>query len=413
MGSELTHAIYGASLCIHNIFAMLPVGFAVLMLFYGFSKGINHEKNSIRFLLLELYTWSFILSVISGFAFELEFNRFWPEMEVLLSKWREHPLHFSAVGSFFAISLFLTLGYKINIYLKRRGFLLYSFFLLLLTFGLSFWGIFLNTIMQSPGSSFVDDNGILHAESPLSNLFFSSYHIVRQLHISGASTLKALLLFVFIILITQRKLLSVTKRFSLIIWMVTLAIIGITGHLQAQAISKLQKAKFSSMVGVFEKNDDANWYLIGFMKPDNSISGITIHGGLSLLTQAEILPLNEMEQNNLPNTKWVFNSFHWMIGSYIALVAICIFFARYWGSIRLYHIAMTILIIESSVVAGWILSETGRQPWLFYELVRNFDSEISHIHWSVVNFMVNSALVLSISIGGLMVLIKGHKLKFP
>src|ERR1041385_5313944 len=75
----IIRCIYGFSISFHNFFAGIPLGLAVIHWCYVILpfKSSSPKISSEARMIFDFLVMSILLSVLSGFALELEFPRFW------------------------------------------------------------------------------------------------------------------------------------------------------------------------------------------------------------------------------------------------------------------------------------------------------------------------------------------------
>jgi len=393
--------LYGASLSLHNFFANLPLGLAFIQVVFAarqFKKG-NSDVSDVK-LVFDILVLSIILSVVSGFALEIEFSRFWPTFNFALEEWNQHLGHKSAVLSFFATSILITIIYRFNLHHYPVLYLALSLGMVILAWLFSIWGIFLNTVMQFPMGG-ANQDGVLVLSGSILEYFFSGYHMVRQSHIAAASLLKASILLLLIFGYIERKLLFRYVRQMLSLMMIGLIILGITGHLQAVNISKLQPAKFSAMEGIFIPNDTSVWNVLGYMEMDQTVNSISIPGGLQKMTKESLVSLQDIPSEDHPNVFLVFNSFKSMLLSFLLIVVTTLSLLIYPLKVKIYMLYILFFFSELALNSGWLLSEAGRQPWLFFGLMRRISGVgLEYTGYSAVNLFLQISLLLLIAAFG-------------
>jgi cytochrome bd-type quinol oxidase subunit 1 len=352
----LVRGVYGGSLIVHNFFASVPLGIALIHCFYSFRQYFS--KNAAPELLLRLtfdtLVISILLSILSGFAFEIEFRRFWDIFNNSLQQFDHHIGHKSAVISFFVSSALIISTYKFRLWEKPLVYLILSIGWVILAWLFSGWSIFLNTIMQHPYDAVVE-NGILILNGSIADRFFSDYHIFRQLHIAAASLLKASLIVFLIWIYCSKNFTDSNRKFIAYAILISLLLLAVSGHFQALKISEIQPSKFSAMEGISTTDDNLN-------------------------------PLEFL----------VFASFRIMVFSVPILFVLILIFGFLRKKISLAVWVTMFLITELAVNAGWIVSESGRQPWTYYGLLkREITPVLPYLNFSVAALILNTFLLFT------------------
>lgn len=398
----LSRFFYGLSLIFHNFFANLPLGLSLLTflltLLYVILK--NEALKNTYIIAFKVFCFSVLLSIVSGLIYNLEFSPLWESFDFSLSEWKHNLGHFSAIISFFITSILIVFILKNRIYENKTMFLVTSAFLMFLTWLFSGWGIFLNTVMQNP-EGLTLKSGVLDVSGKLGELFFSKHHLFRQLHILLGSFLKAILVLLFILKILKHESLEVLdKKFISLSIIILLGIIT-TGHYQVLNISKNQPIKFSTIEGLNEIDDTSTWKLFGIMSFSGKPYYIPINLNVVKNLDEETTFLNDIPNDEKPNSFIVFNFFRIMVFSGITTFLLLIYYFVSKKPIKLSHIIITILLIEASIVSGWIVSEVGRQPWTIYGLLKTeVNKEFENFQVYYIQTLLSSILMVSISVIG-------------
>lgn len=157
-----------------------------------------------------------------------------------------------------------------------------------------------------------------------------------------------------------------------------------TGDQQARRVARYQPSGFAAMEGLFPTAKGAPLVIIG--NPDTSRrrleSTIEMPHFLSFLTShrwnATLRGLNDIPTNRWPNSvPLVYYAYHIMVGLGTILFAIAVISAFLLWRGRLFRsrpmlwalmLAWPFTYIAN--IAGWTVAETGRQPWVVYDLQR-------------------------------------------
>ena len=157
------------------------------------------------------------------------------------------------------------------------------------------------------------------------------------------------------------------------------------GHFAGQRVAELQPAKLAAMEAHFETSPRAPLYVGGI--PDvetGTVSwGIALPGLLSFLAtndfDAEVAGLDQFPREEWPPVVIVHVAFQVMIAIGTALAALgllylwCLWrkqFPRWYLWLLVPATPAGMIAIE----AGWTVTETGRQPWIIYGIMRTADA---------------------------------------
>ena len=155
------------------------------------------------------------------------------------------------------------------------------------------------------------------------------------------------------------------------------------GDWAARTVADDQPIKLASFEGLYKTTKGAPETILGWYEPDGTIEyGIEIPKMLSLLAyhdpNATVQGLETVPEKDRPPINVVRLSFQTMVGIGTGLAALAAWFLFYWFRRRrlpetkwFYRAVM--LAGPGAVVAliaGWITTEVGRQPWVVYGVMR-------------------------------------------
>jgi len=156
------------------------------------------------------------------------------------------------------------------------------------------------------------------------------------------------------------------------------------GDWAAHYVADHQPAKLAAMEGVYRTANGVPLHVGGVAIDGRMRYGIEIPDGLSLLAHwdpnARIVGLDELPVADRPPVNIVHLSFQTMVGCGFALLAAAAWFAYAWRRKALFgtwFLRAAALCGPAAVIAleaGWTTTETGRQPWIVYNLVRTHDA---------------------------------------
>ena len=166
----------------------------------------------------------------------------------------------------------------------------------------------------------------------------------------------------------------------------------ISGDLQSKVMFEVQPMKMAAAEALYETQQPAGFSLITIGTPDGEreLWSVNVPGLLSFLAtgsfDGEVVGINELQQQYteqfgpgtyypyIPLAYW---SFRWMIGLGMAgiglgvLLLICVRGERrltsFWWPTVLVALPLLPLFANSF---GWIFTETGRQPWVVFTLLK-------------------------------------------
>jgi cytochrome d ubiquinol oxidase subunit I len=188
---------------------------------------------------------------------------------------------------------------------------------------------------------------------------------------------------------------AVRKMLSMAMWLIVIVapVQAVIGDFHGLNTLEHQPAKIAALEGHWENRGDEALPLILFGMPDMAAERTRFavevpHLGSVILTHTwngQIKGLKAFPPEERPNSLVVFWSFRTMVGLGLAMIALGLWSlwlrrgARLFTSKPFLRAAMWMgpagLL---AVLAGWITTEVGRQPWLVYGLLRTADGASPH-----------------------------------
>ncbi|OOE69700.1 cytochrome ubiquinol oxidase subunit I [Salinivibrio sp. IB868] len=210
---------------------------------------------------------------------------------------------------------------------------------------------------------------------------------------------------------------AVKRMFSMSMWMLlfTAPIQAFIGDLHGLNTLEYQPAKIAAMEGHWDNSHGEPTPLILFGLPD--MEAETTHykveipylGSLILkhsLTE-QIPALNEFPAEDRPNSPVVFWAFRLMVGLGLLMITLGLVAAwqRYKGRLYEHQGLLRFAFYMGpaglvAILAGWVTTEVGRQPWVVHGLLRTQDAVSAHgdLHMSIslISFFVVYGLVFGL-----------------
>jgi cytochrome d ubiquinol oxidase subunit I len=258
------------------------------------------------------------------------------------------------------------------------------------------WILASNSWMQTPqGHAII--NGAVVPQDWLAIIFNPSFPY-RLLHMSVAAFL-CTALFVGASaawhLLRRNDTPAVRKMLSMAMWMIVIVapIQAVIGDFHGINTLKHQPAKIAAMEGHWESKPGEGLPLILFGIPDMEAEttkyAIEVPRlGSLILTHSldgQIKGLKEFAKEDRPPAQIVFWSFRIMVGLGFAMIALGLWSLVGRRGNKLYasrpFLWAALLMGPSGLVAilaGWVTTEVGRQPWVVYGLMRTRDAVSAH-----------------------------------
>lgn len=284
------------------------------------------------------------------------------------------------------------------------------------TFFSAFWILSVNSWMQTPAGFEINEAGQFVPVDWIEVIFNPSFpyrlmHMVLAAYLTTAFVVGAVGAFH---LLKNNASKPARTMFSMAIWMATIVAPTqvLVGDMHGLNTLEHQPAKIAAMEGHFETHHGAPLILFGI--PDDDVEKVHLpiqipHLGSFILTHhwdGEVKGLKEWPKEDRPPSEIVFWSFRVMVSIGMAMAAIGI-----WGAIarlrgrlstdQWFHRACLVMGPSGfvAVLAGWITTEVGRQPWTVYGLLRTADS-LSPVPAGPVGFTLTAFIIVYMALFG-------------
>jgi cytochrome bd ubiquinol oxidase subunit I len=372
---------------------LFPIGTMGLALFIAWLKSVAYLRGREAYdvaasFWAKIFAVTFAVGVVTGIPLEFQFGTNWAAFSNYAGGVIGQTLALEGVFAFFAESAFL------GIFIagaERVGPRLHWISALMIFVGSWVSGFFIiatNAWMQHPVGYSVE-NGRAQLDS-LGALLSNPWLPWQYAHnMSGAALTGAFLLAAMgaYYMLSERHVefartcLSVGVAGALIF--TTLQIFP-TGDEHARRVARYQPSSFAAAEGLFPTQKGAPLVIIG--NPDTEQrrleSTIEMPRVLSFLTSrrwdATTKGLNEIPTDRWPDSvPLVYYAYHIMVGlgtilfAIAALAALLLWRKRLFRSRpMLWTLMLAFPFTYIANIAGWTVAETGRQPWVVYEVMR-------------------------------------------
>jgi cytochrome d ubiquinol oxidase subunit I len=367
----------------------------------------------------KLFLINFAMGVVTGIVQEFQFGMSWSEYSRYVGDIFGAPLAIEALLAFFLESTFLGVWIFGWDKLSKR---LHATAIWLVAIGSNIsalWILIANSFMQQP-VGYTISNGRAELTN-FAQVIFNPTIFTQFPHVFSSGLVTAAL---FVLGISAYHLLRQNEtdlfrrsfRMAAIIGVIGTLLVALIGHRQAQHIAQTQPTKLASMEALRNTEETAGLSLLTLESPDgkSDIVDIRIPNMLSLLVYnrltGEVKGMEELQAqfeqqygpgNYIPPTIITYWSFRAMVGSGLALIAICLvalfidlknLYGKFPWFFKLLPWAIILPYLANST--GWILTEVGRFPWVVYGLVKLQDG---------VSKVVSSGMLLTSLIGFILV----------
>lgn len=247
-----------------------------------------------------------------------------------------------------------------------------------------------NSWMQTPGGATMDAQGIFHVDSWWDVIFTASYPY-RVMHMVCASFLTGAFLVAGVSAFQLRGKYprAARKAFSMAMWaaLVLAPLQIVLGDMHGLNTREHQPVKVAAMEGLWQTQRDVPAVLLAWpdMEAETNRYSVEIPHLASLyLTHSwggQVQGLTSVPREDRPYVPVVFFAFRLMAGIGMLLLGTALLGAwlrwrgRLYTSRRFQYLAIAVSPLGFlAVLAGWTVTEAGRQPWTVYGVLRTADS---------------------------------------
>ncbi|OEE73127.1 cytochrome ubiquinol oxidase subunit I [Vibrio ordalii] len=386
----LSRIQFAANISFHILFPTITIALAWVMVFFKwrFVRTQAQLWLDLYYFWVKIFALTFALGVVSGITMSFQFGTNWPGFMERVGNVAGPLLGYEVMTAFFMEATFL------GVMLFGRGRVpewVHTLATVLVAIGTSlsaFWILVLNSWMHTPAGYEVIE-GIVHVTS-WKDVIFNPSMPYRLVHMLLASLLTASFVIAGIsayqfLRNAQLEAAKVGLRVGIILAAIAIPIQIFVGDLHGLNTLKHQPAKIAAMEGVWDTEQGAP--LLLFVWPDEVTRSNHFELGIPKLASlilthdldGEIVGLNQFAPDH-PPVKPLFFGFRIMVGIGVLMLLVSWFGA--WRLIRkktlpkfyLYTVVAMTFSGWVATLAGWYVTEIGRQPWLVSGVLRTSDA---------------------------------------
>ena len=375
----LSRVQFGLNIGFHILFPAINIGLAWLLLYFRVRYERSRDPAWLQTykLWVKVFALSFAMGVVSGVVMSFQFGTNWPGYMNVVGNIAGPLLAYEVLTAFFFEATFL--GVMIFGMNRVPGWMhiLSAAVVAVGTAVSAFWILALNSWMQTPAGHVLDGGEII-ARSWLEVIFNPSfpYRLTHMLMASGitASFLVAGLSAWRLLKAADDAAARKTLRFGAHLAAVLVPIQILVGDLHGLNTLEHQPAKIAAMEALWQTERGAPLTLIGFPNRETRSNdfALTLPKGASLILthtlEGEVKGIEEFG-DDAPPVAPVFWAFRVMVGMGVLMLLLA------WGSffiLRKPEIPKWLLWAFAgftfsgwvATLAGWLVTEIGRQPWL-------------------------------------------------
>jgi cytochrome d ubiquinol oxidase subunit I len=388
----LARAQFGLNIGFHILFPSITIGLAWILFVFRLRYERTRDPAWLATyrLWVKVFALSFAMGVVSGVVMSFQFGTNWPGFMNRVGNIAGPLLAYEVLTAFFLEATFLSVMlFGMN---RVPGWMhVASTFLVAFGTTLSaFWILALNSWMQTPAGHVVDEaaGGALIAGDWWAVIFNPSfpYRLIHMLNASGitAAFLVAGLSAWRLLKAPEDRGARKTLRFGVHLAAVLVPLQIVVGDLHGLNTLKYQPGKIAAVEALWKTERGAALTLFGIPNEAEKRNdyAIEVPKALSLILahdpDAEIKGLDAFELH--PPVAPVFFAFRVMVGMGILMLLVSwftsfvLFRKKKAGRALLWCLAGFTFSGWVATIAGWLVTEIGRQPWLVTGILRTADA---------------------------------------
>ncbi|MFT6991976.1 MAG: cytochrome d ubiquinol oxidase subunit I [Paraglaciecola sp.] len=370
--------------CFHAIFPVFTIGLASTIAGFetlAYKTGDPVWQKLSKFW-IQVFAVVFGIGVVSGIVMSFQFGTNWSNFSYATANFLGPVLSYEVITAFFLEAAFLGVLLFGRDKVPQGVHLFAAIMVASGTFISSFWILAANSLMQTPdGLELI--NGMYHVKSWTDSIFNPSFGY-RFMHMVVASFLTAALVVAGVsawFVLQKREFDANRKALSVALWflLILAPAQAVIGDFHGLNTLKYQPTKVAAMEGNWETSTGVP--LLLFAIPDNENQTNHFEVGIPKLASfvlthdwdGEVPGLKDVPVEEQPLVFIVFWSFRIMVALGLLMIAFAVWglFLRikgryYQSTYFLNGLRLMSLSPFIAVLAGWVVTESGRAPWLIY-----------------------------------------------
>ena len=391
---------FAANITFHILFPTISIGMGWALLFFrvrwlktrhGSDRGAAQGWLDAYRFWTKVFALTFALGVVSGITMSFQFGTNWPGFMQKVGNIAGPLLGYEVLTAFFLEAGFLGVMLFGHGKVSERVHLMATAFVAFGTTLSAFWILALNSWMQTPAGHEIVD-GVYHVKSWVEVIFNPSFpyrltHMVLASGLTCAFLLAGLSAWQLLRGVGQRSAPRVL-RVGLTLAALLIPVQIVVGDMHGLNTLQHQPAKIAAVEGVWHTERGAP--LLLFALPDlesrTNRYEVKVPGLASLILthelDGEIKGLDEFRDRHPPPLP-LFFAFRTMVGMGFLMLATSwlgwwLYRRASWRAERLPQPLLRFLAAMTfsgwiATVAGWYVTEIGRQPFIVYGLIRTAD----------------------------------------
>ena len=390
----LSRLQFALNVSFHILFPVINIALAWFVVYFRYKAGNSGDAGwlaAYRFW-TKVFAVTFAIGVVSGVTMSFQFGTNWPGFMEKAGNIAGPLLGYEVLTAFFLEAGFLGIMLFGRERVSQRTHMTASIIVAVGTSISAFWILALDSWMQTPQGHWIDAEGVIHVKNWLEVIFNPSfpYRLTHKL-LASALTASFLLIGLSAWQILKKSGNSATPKVlktGLTVAAVAIILQVFAGDAHGLNTHKYQPAKLAAIEAVWHTEKPVPLTLIGWPNEKTQETDYAVkvpYLGSLILTHTmdgEIKGLSEFADK--PPVAPVFFAFRVMVG-----VGVLMLLVSWYGWYRfrktrwqpqhlpkwlLYTFAGMTFSGWVATLAGWYVTEIGRQPFLVYGVLRTEDA---------------------------------------
>jgi cytochrome d ubiquinol oxidase subunit I len=384
---------FAFTISFHIVFPAFTIGLASWLavvegLYLKTGKNVYRE---IYKMWIKIFAVCFGMGVVSGVVMSYQFGTNWSVFSDKVGNVIGPLLGYEVLTAFFLEASFLGIMLFGWGRVSKKMHFVSTIIVAFGTLVSAFWILSANSWMQTPQGFEIRADGLLYVTNWMEVIFNPSFP-VRLLHMVTAAYLTtafvvggvgAYYLWRKIHVEHAKVMFSMAMLMAVFVAPTQLLI----GHSHGENTMEYQPIKVAAMEGNWERGGNKPLYLFGMPNEETESTdyGITIPNGASLILTGSsdgVVPgLKEVAKEDRPPVAIVFWSFRIMVGLGVAMIltgllAVILYFRKRLFDTKPFQLWCMAMMPSGfiALLAGWFVTEVGRQPFTVYGVVRTAES---------------------------------------
>lgn len=408
---------FAFTISFHIVFPAFTIGLAsyLAVIEWRWLRTRDEVYRQIYRFWIKIFAVAFGMGVVSGVVMSYQFGTNWSVFSDRVASVIGPLLGFEVLTAFFLEASFLGIMLFGWGRVSEKMHFAATCIVALGTLTSAFWILAANSWMQTPQGFTVGTDGLLYPVDWLEIIFNPSFpyrlaHMVIAAYLSTAFVVGGVGAFY---LWNRRHMPHARIMLGMAVLMAAFVapVQALVGDLHGLNTFKHQPAKIAAIEGIWETARNVPFHVIGFPDQQAEATRHTLdipNLASFILTHkpdGEIRGLKEWPPDERPPVAWVFWSFRVMVGIGVMMVLIGFASAVQYVRGRLFDTRWLhgwwMLMMPSgfiALLAGWFVTEIGRQPYLAYGVIRTAEGVSPailgpQVAWSLAAFVVMYTLV--------------------